>query len=589
MALGGAGGGGGSAIRAGRAFVEMSMRDVNLRKSLDAVQKRLRSVGSAFASVGTGLAVSGLARMVPLVAAVGKLGELSKLKDAATALNMTAEGASGLFGVLAAMGGDFKEDLEGITQFSARVRDALKGVGGPTGEAARLFEGLSVQAKDLEGLPLDEQFLRVLGAIRELPQELQATRLGLMGGTDSMKKWLALLARSPEQIRAQAKALASTSEELDAAQKATLAYQQAATTLGQVWQKIAVAAAPIIEGMSNAFTKAATPVRDFLDANKMVVVSFFAISAATVAAGVALIGVGAALSVAATALGAVGAAVGFLASPLGFVALGIAAAALGGRFGDLGAAWEELGKTFQAVGERIQAVFAGVKDAIEAGDITLAIRILAAGVKLEFLRLTNSLEIAVDDLMARFANSFSGEAMAVQLRAMKEKFLTGFANLFDTAEMNRQIRQIDDLAAAELKAIQARRGGGKMGDMTTKEWLENIFRPEQAAAGELEGLLAQAKQSAAFARAWDFLIGGGAPGAIPPPPGIEKQMKDAVRGGFAGFGSLQSQFGGGPGGVMQKQLDQLKEANKKADKQVSALQELIGLVQDGEGGLVWGV
>jgi hypothetical protein len=155
--------------------------------------------------------------------------------------------------------------------------------------------------------------------------------------------------------------------------------------------------------------------------------------------------------------------------------------------------------------------------------------------------------------------------------------------------MNRQIRQIDDLAAAELKAIQARRGGGKMGDMTTKEWLENIFRPEQAAAGELEGLLAQAKQSAAFARAWDFLIGGGAPGAIPPPPGIEKQMKDAVRGGFAGFGSLQSQFGGGPGGVMQKQLDQLKEANKKADKQVSALQELIGLVQDGEGGLVWGV
>jgi hypothetical protein len=586
MALGGGVGGAGTgAIRAGRAFVEFFGKDAGVNTFLGKLQKRLRATGQMFRQVGLGMAgVGGLAGASGLAAVVGTLGEMTRMKAVADAFGMTEEAASGLFGMLAMNGGEFKEDMEGITQFSQRIADALAGVGGPMGEAGKLFQGLSVSAKDLVGLPIDEQFFRVHEAIRELPQGLQASRLALIGGTDSLKKWLPLLARSTDELRAQAKAAGMSADDMQEAQAATRAYQLATLALTQVWRKVAVAVAPVVEKVANNFTAAAAPVREFLGQNKALVLAAFGAAAGVAGLGVALVGIGVALSLAATGLGLVAGAVSLLASPLGFVALGVALAAVSGRFGDMGAAWRSLGETFEAVGGRIQAVFSAVSDAIQAGDLTLAIRVLAAGVKLEFLKLTNSLEIAVDDLMARFANSFSGESMGVQLRAMRDKMASGFENLFDDAERERRRREIDDKAMAELKAIQSRRGGSPLSDVASKEYEERIFRPELAAFNELQALVQQAKQAAFMSTLFWGNAGAGGAGGPKPPPDLDKQMQ-AVRGAFVGFGSLKSVFGGG--GATKPIVEELKKANVEAAKQTDALGEMIDALR-GNDGFVWG-
>jgi hypothetical protein len=65
------------------------------------------------------------------------------------------------------------------------------------------------------------------------------------------------------------------------------------------------------------------------------------------------------------------------------------------------------------------------------------------------------------------------------------------------------------------------------------------------------------------------------------------EKEAATRGAFVGHGSLESVFGAGAGGVMGKQLTELKAANTEAKKQTSALNEMIEAVRNMPGP-AWG-
>lgn len=240
MALGGGGGGGARDVRAGRAVVELGVKD-----SMTAALKRL---AGRFASFGKQvLALTGVGGL--LGGALGGLGfketadDLSKVNDVAKAFGITGRQASGLFGVLGAVGGDFKENIEGIVQFSATMDKALQGVG----QGVELFNGLAVTAKQLEGLDVDEQFYRVLGAIRQLPQGMQQSKLALLGGSDSLKQWQRLLSMSEVEVRALAKDLAVSSTELEEAAQASKALQQAGAAANRVWQQVVITLSPLVK------------------------------------------------------------------------------------------------------------------------------------------------------------------------------------------------------------------------------------------------------------------------------------------------------------------------------------------------------
>jgi len=255
VALGDGGGGGGSArgVRAGAAYVELNGKD-NLSKFMAGMKARFMGTMRAMAAasllaVGGGAAVLGLA-FQPLV---DTLTDLRKVDDVAKAFGTTGRAASGLFGVLGAVGGDFKENLEGVIQFSGNVTKALNGVG----QGVELFDGLSVTAQEIAGLPIDEQFYRVLAAIRELPQPMQEAKLALLGGSDSLKQWQQLLTMSNAEVRGLADKLALSNAELKQGADAGRAYQRATLAVQRAWQQFAVAVAPLVQMIAEGVERAA--------------------------------------------------------------------------------------------------------------------------------------------------------------------------------------------------------------------------------------------------------------------------------------------------------------------------------------------
>jgi hypothetical protein len=318
-----------------------------------------------------------------LFKALDTLGDVAKLENAAKALGMSSEGASKLFGTLAANGGDFKEDLEGIVQFGAKVGDAIKGGGG---EAAKLFEGLSISAKDLVGVPLDEQFWKVLAAIKELPQELQANKLALVGGTDSMKKWLPLLSRSTEELKAMGEANKMSAKDMAEAREATTAYQMATASLGMAWRQVAIALAPAIKQIADVLIPQLRAAAGWIGENKGLAAGLAAAAAGAMAAGAALLVLSVGLAALATVAGAAAAALGLLFSPAGLAVATAAVAvvmvaALADEVGLLEPAVNALGQAWEFVARTFGTAWAGIKAAVGGGDLEGAFEIAVQGMR----------------------------------------------------------------------------------------------------------------------------------------------------------------------------------------------------------------
>lgn len=257
MALGGGTGGGNSGgVRAGRAFVELGAKD-NLSAHLKRIGANFAEFGKqALAMTGVGGLVGGLLGGVSFKSTAD---DLAKMKTTVEALGASARGGSGLFGLLNQFS-DFGENVEGLTQFSNAIQTALA----DTSKTTQLFEGLSVSAKDLAGVPLDEQFYRIHDAIRQLPQEQQAFKLGLVGGTDSMKKWLPILGMTTQEIRDQAAALSFGSSELDDATRASKAMAQAGGQINRAWQQAVIALAPLVADLGKQAADGLRPLTEWM-------------------------------------------------------------------------------------------------------------------------------------------------------------------------------------------------------------------------------------------------------------------------------------------------------------------------------------
>jgi hypothetical protein len=158
--------------------------------------------------------------------------------------------------------------------------------------------------------------------------------------------------------------------------------------------------APVLLDWIKLAIKVAKTVADWVKENKALVITVFKVAAGVVAAGAALFaigsvisGVGAALGVLATiitgigtAFAAIGAVIGFLLTPIGLVTAAVVA--LGGYLlyvSDAGsAALTWLAETFQTLKSEALAAWQGIGDALAAGDLALAGKILWLTLKMEW-------------------------------------------------------------------------------------------------------------------------------------------------------------------------------------------------------------
>jgi hypothetical protein len=259
MALGGGTGGGGNArgVRAGGAFIELSAKD-SISAALKRVGQRFAAFGKmVLAATGVGGIVGGLLGGLSFKETVD---DLARMNDVAKAFGVNGTRISGLFGVLGTAGGEFKENLEGVIQFSGTIEKALQGIG----QGAELFDGLKVTAEEIGKLPIDDQFFSVLGAIRELPQPLQEAKLALLGGSDSMKQWQRLLSMSNAEVRELAANTAFSTAELEDATKASRGLQAVGAAVLRIWQQLVILVSPFVADLADKIAAALKPVQEWL-------------------------------------------------------------------------------------------------------------------------------------------------------------------------------------------------------------------------------------------------------------------------------------------------------------------------------------
>jgi hypothetical protein len=394
------GGGGSNAVRAGRAFVEMTLRDNLVYRALGNLKEKFRSFGGFMVKAGAiagGVGASVLAAFKP---ALDALGEQAKIADAADAFGLTGEAASRLFGIMAAGGSDVRDATEGIVTFNQRIEEALAGTGE---EAQKLFAGLGRGPEQFAG-DSAEKFYQLLDALRQVPDPAKRVQLLLKAvGEDTGKNLIPLLSMSADEVRNLGDAFETSTGDLKAAREAARAQTMAMAGLKRIWGEVATAVAPVVKEFADAFATNLKPLVEFVRANREAVATVVKVAAGLVAAGAALVALGTvagAVSTAIAALGAVGsgavalvlfpikalvAAVASLLSPIGLVVAAVGGLAYlwvtqtesGAKAFDAvkaaaGSFAEYLRGAFQAVAAVGVEAWGGIVAAVQKGDLALA-------------------------------------------------------------------------------------------------------------------------------------------------------------------------------------------------------------------------
>lgn len=391
-----------SGIRAGQAFVELFADDSRLVKGLKAASKRLKAWGQSVMAAGKQMLASGVAAVGGLLGstkAFARMGDTLQKMSLRTGLS--AESLSELGFAAEQSGIDLTMLEAGLRKMQRSIADAASGSQAAQDALAAL--GLSV--KNLTGLSPEEQFKLIADRIARIPDATMraAAAMELFGRSGTML--LPLMnqgAAGIEALQRQARELGLTISTEDANAAAALT-----DTLNILWRVlkqgmfvIGSALGPMLKGFAQGAAGVIKRISDWIRENKALVVTVFKVAAAVVAAGAALIALGGVLSAlgfafgtlasivagVGTALGVIGTVLGAILSPVGLVIAALAS--LGGYLlyvsgaGQQALSW--LGQQFAALRDTALAAWKGISDALAAGDIGLAARILWLTLKMEW-------------------------------------------------------------------------------------------------------------------------------------------------------------------------------------------------------------
>jgi len=377
-------------IRAGKAFVELMTDDRKLSAGLKMAAGKLKAWGAGIAQIGAKMMGLGAAIVTPLAAmtlAAAKGG--SQLYDLSRRTGMGVEALSSL-SYAAQMSCNDMETLElaiyRMQKSVAGVEDAAEGTTGK-------LDKLGLTAKDVSGLKVDEQFSLIARRIAAIPDPTERAAAAMTVFGRSGAKLIPIF-EDFQRYGDQAKAFGFVKDANFAAgaKAAENAFKFLRISVGEVGESIAGALMPILRDVMTQAGKIALGLRKWIDENHELVVTVLKWGAGLLVAGAGLVVVGKALALVGATLSGVmtvasgigsilstlGVVIGGLLSPLGLV-LG-AVAALGAYFlissGSGGKALAWLGDRFTDLRTDAVSAFGGISDALAAGDIALAGKVL---------------------------------------------------------------------------------------------------------------------------------------------------------------------------------------------------------------------
>ncbi len=399
-----------SNIRAGAAYIELYAKDNRLVKGLNRAAARLKAFGAGITSIGTRLAGLGAGLVAPFLGAAKLFADMgSDLVDMSQRTGTSVEALSELGFAAEQSGSDFATLAGSLNKMQKFLVTAAEGSQGANDALAQL--GLSMG--DLGRLAPEDQFSLIADRLSQIENPALRTAMAMQIFGKSGAKLLPLMqggAKGIEELRQQARDLGLTMSTEDAQ-----AAEEFGDKLDALWKvlkrtafTVGATLAPLLTQVADAIMRAAKTTSDWIGRNKGLVVTVFKVGAAILAGGAALVvlggaisGVGVVLGGIATLITAAGAAIGTLGtilasllSPIGLVigGLGALAAYILYATGAGGDALAWLGDQFGVLKDTALAAWQGIGDAMAAGDLALAARIVWLTLKMEWQRGINFLE-----------------------------------------------------------------------------------------------------------------------------------------------------------------------------------------------------
>jgi hypothetical protein len=380
------------AVRAGGAFVEIFAKDGKLRRTLASASRRLSVFSAKSARMGgalVGVAAAAAAPMALALKTYAAAGDAMHKMSMRTGLS--SEALSELSFAADQSGASIQTVEAGVRRMSRVISDAGRGMK----SAADALDGIGLSAEQLAGMSPEQQFMAIAEGLSRIPDASKRAALAqeLLGrsGTQLLPMF-ANGAAGIDKMREQAAALGLTVSSLDAEQAARLtdAFDVAGKVLKRAAFSVGAALAPMAIKIAEAFGKVAARLSAWISENRGLVTGAALAAAVVGALGGAFLGVAVAAKVAAVALGLVSAAVGVvgfaitaLTSPLRLVLVGVTALAVGfdRQTGVISRAVGRTGERLRGLKADAVAGFQGVRDALEAGDISAAWQVVVAGLR----------------------------------------------------------------------------------------------------------------------------------------------------------------------------------------------------------------
>jgi len=399
-------------IRAGRAFVELFADDSKLVRGLRRAQKKLKAFGQSIRAMGLKIAGLGAAVLAPMLGTAKAFGAMGdQVAKMAKRTGLSVEALSELRFVASQTGTSLEAMETGFRRMQRSIYDAGRGLSTQTDALA----DLGLEYKDLAGLAPEDQFKLLAEAISRVedPTRKAALAQALFGraGTQLLPM-MASGAKGIEAMQKEARRLGLTMSAEDAA-----AAEDFTDALDKLWKvvkmgvfHVGAALAPVLQQVAEAIMSVAMKVSAWVQANQQWIVTALKVVAIVIAVGIALAMLGTVISGLGTILGVLitvittvaavlkvlGAVIAFLVSPIGMVIAALAAlgAYLVYTTGAGGKALGWLGGKFNTLKEDALAAFQGISNALAAGDIGLAMKVLWLTLKMEWTRGVNFLEKA---------------------------------------------------------------------------------------------------------------------------------------------------------------------------------------------------
>ncbi|GIW85735.1 MAG: hypothetical protein KatS3mg108_0059 [Isosphaeraceae bacterium] len=566
-------------IRAGAAYVELAVKDSRLVKGLDAAAKKLKAFGASVAGLGARLVALGGAALAPVA------GMISHFKDAGDAFldmaertGVSTEALSEL-GFAAEQSGADLETLEvGLKAMQRNIVSAADG----SREMRATLAKLGLTVADLKALTPDEQFRLLADRIAQVGNPTQRAALAMDVFGKSGQKLIPLLsagAKGIDELRAEANRLGLTvgTDQAQSAADLQDAWNRLLKTLKAAAFAIGGALAPDLTALLGTITRFVVGVVNWVKENKAVIVTVAKVIAAVVGVGVALIAAGGAISFVGAAIGGLvslimgvvavfkilAAVVAAILSPIGLVTAAVVALAgyliYTSDAGSQALGW--LGEQFNGLKDTALAAWQGISDALAAGDIGLAARILWLTLKMEFQKGVLWLEEKWIDFknffidtfyravygLARFLNdawagiqvawvetvSFLGTAWTNFIGVLQKGWnrFSGFfkkvwarvKSVFTGKDAGEEIARINDEIAAEDNAINARRDAAVNERETERQRRRAAIEGERAGVEDELNRMQEAERAEREKRKQETLAAGEADIAA-----ARKEWEDAL-------------------------------------------------------------